>query len=100
VPFAGVGFSGLIRFKEVTLAPGKEADLCELYVALRPASEKDKARPWSLYETGKFQLQFERVGGNIGTGEIKFDPILSKLVTGKLELEVKSDPLPPASDKK
>jgi hypothetical protein len=88
VPFTGVGFSWWIQFKEVTLAPGKEADLCELYVVLRPASEKSKDRPWSLYGTGKFQLQFTRVGGNIGTGEIKFDPILSKLATGKLELEV------------
>jgi hypothetical protein len=99
VPLEGSGFSGLIQFKEVTLAPGKEIDLCELNLALRPASEQDKARPWTLYDTGKFQLQFERVGGNIGTGEIKYDPVLSKLVTGKLELEVKSDP-PPAAEKK
>ena len=99
VPFIGVIFSGLIQFKEVTLAPGKEIDLCELNLEVRPASEKDKARPWSLYGTGKFQLQFERIGGNIGTGAIKFDSVLSKLTTGKLELEIKSEP-PPAPDKK
>jgi hypothetical protein len=99
VTLKGVFFSGLIQFKEVTLAPGKEIDLCELNLAVQPASEKDKARPWSLYGTGKFQLQFERIGGNIGTGKIKFDPVLSKLVTGKLELEIKSAP-PPATEKK
>ena len=68
--------------------------LCEdrdVRVLLRPASEKDKARPWSLYEAGKFQLQFERIGGNIGTSEIKFDPVLSKLATGKLELEYEGE---------
>ena len=100
VRFEGVGFSGLLQFKEVTLAPGKEIDLCELHVALRPASEKDKARPWTLYGTGKFQLHYERVGGNIGTGEIKFDPVLGKFVTGKLELEVKADPPPATAEKK
>jgi RNA polymerase sigma factor (sigma-70 family) len=99
VSFQGVLFSGEIQLKEVTLAPGKEVDLCGLTVALRPASEKANARPGCLYETGKFHFQYERVGGNIGTGEIEFDPILSKLTTGRLELEVK-DSEPEKEDKK
>ena len=39
---------------------------------------------------GRFQIQFERVGS---------DAVLSKLATGKLELEVKSDPPPGATEK-
>ena len=99
VTLKGIFFSGLVRLVDVNLAPGKQIDLCELNLAVQSGSEKEKARPWSLYETGKFQLQFERIGGNIGTGEIKFDPVLSKLATGKLELEIKSDP-PAAPEKK
>jgi RNA polymerase sigma factor (sigma-70 family) len=98
VTFQGVEFSGEIQFKEVTLMPGKVVDLCELPVALRPANEKPNDRPWSLYEMGQFRLQFERVGGNIGTGEIKYDPILRKLMTGKLVLEVKEEPAPKDAD--
>ena len=39
--------------------------------------------------SGKFSLQYERVLGNSSSGQIKLDPALSKLATGKLELEVK-----------
>ena len=94
-----IEFSGIpAALMQENLAPGKGAVLCELDLVLRPASEKGQGRQWrwTLYETGKFQVQFEKVGGNIGkvgagigTGEIRFDPILSKLATGKLELEVK-----------
>jgi RNA polymerase sigma factor (sigma-70 family) len=91
VPLEGAGLSGLAVLREVNLAPGKEVKVCEMHLGLRPAGERDKERPvWKLFGTGKFQLQYENVGGgNIGTGEIKFDPVLSKLATGKLELEVK-----------
>jgi hypothetical protein len=101
VPLEGGGLLGLARLVEVTLAPGKEVKIIELNLALRPANEKEKERPvWKLFGTGKFQLQHENVDGRkIWTGEIKFDPALSKLATGKLELEVKADP-PPASEKK
>jgi RNA polymerase sigma factor (sigma-70 family) len=89
----GAGLSGLAVLVNVNLAPGKEVEFCELNLALRPASERGKRRPvWTLFGTGKFQLQCERVGGNIGTGQIKFDPVLSKLATGKLDLEIKSEP--------
>jgi RNA polymerase sigma factor (sigma-70 family) len=66
-----------------TLAPGKQVDLCELNLALRPAGEREKSEPWTLYGTGKFQLRFESVaGGNA-------DPVLSKLDTGRLGMDVK-----------
>jgi RNA polymerase sigma factor (sigma-70 family) len=86
----GFGFGGKARLVEVSLAPGKEAELCELSLKLKPASERGKERPvWTLFGTGRFQLQHENVGGGIiATGEIKFDPVLNKLATGKLDLEV------------
>jgi RNA polymerase sigma factor (sigma-70 family) len=104
-----IEFSGIpAALMQENLAPGKGAVLCELDLKLRPASEKGKGRPWqwTLYETGKFQVQFEKVGGNIGkvgagigTGEIRFDPILSKLATGKLEIEVKEpEKMPPEKE--
>jgi len=99
VPLEGVEFSGEPVLMERTLAPGKELKLCELNLELRPADESGKARPWTLYRAGNFQLQYEKIGGNIGTGEIKFDPILSKLATGKLDLEVKdAEKLPPKKE--
>jgi hypothetical protein len=39
-------------------------------------------------------FQYERVFGNSSAGSIKLDPALSKLGTGKLEVEIK--PAPPA----
>jgi hypothetical protein len=49
--------------------------------------------------TGKVSLQYEQVFGNSSSGRMELDPRLSKLGTGKLELEVKSDP-PAAPEKK
>jgi RNA polymerase sigma factor (sigma-70 family) len=84
---------------EVKLAPGQEIELYQLKLELRPVSESSKDRFSTLYGTGKFQIQYERVFGNSSSGQIKLDPNLEKLATGKLELEVKADP-PPASEKK
>jgi RNA polymerase sigma factor (sigma-70 family) len=101
VPLEGAGLSGLAVLVQINLPPGKEVKLSEMNLELRPASEKGKERPvWKLFGTGKFQMQQENVGGgNIGTGQIKFDPILSKLGTGKLELEVKdAEKLPEMKD--
>jgi hypothetical protein len=39
-PIEGVGLSGWPERIDVTLAPGKEVDLSEAKLALRPASEK------------------------------------------------------------
>ena len=91
VPLEGVELSGEPVLVERNLAPGKEVQLGEMHIELRPANEIGKKPPvWTLFGTGKFQLQYENLGGgNIGTGEIKFDPVLNKLATGKLDLEVK-----------
>lgn len=53
----------------------------------------------SLYGTGTFSVQYERVLGNSTASAIELAPALSKLATGKLELEVKSAP-PAATEKK
>jgi hypothetical protein len=90
----------------VNLAPGKEIELYELKFKLRPASEKGDelddvdfaGRVSTLYGTGKFQIHYERFVGKSSAG-LKPDPTLSKLATGKLELEVKSAP-PAATEKK
>jgi RNA polymerase sigma factor (sigma-70 family) len=85
---------------DVNLAPGKEIDLAELNFKLRPASEsgnKDCSTSYGakvsvqydLHGTGTFTVQYERVFGMTSQGHRKLDPTLSKLATGKLELEVK-----------
>ncbi|WP_052640007.1 RNA polymerase sigma factor [Zavarzinella formosa] len=88
VTLPGVTAFGRHIPQEVTLAPGKEIELYELDLELRPSDENDGRRPATLYGTGKFGLQYERVIGNTSSGQIKPDPILGKLATGKLELEV------------
>jgi RNA polymerase sigma factor (sigma-70 family) len=89
--------------KEVNLSPEKEIGLYELNLKLRPAGKRGddeltslEDRLSTLYGTGKFQIQYERVLGGSSSGTIMLDPRLSKLATGKLELEIKSDP-PPVS---
>jgi hypothetical protein len=100
VPQPRYEVSGLVHVPvEVSLAPGKAIELAALKLELRPASERGNNRFTTLYGTGKVQLQYERVFGNTAAGQIRLDPNLSKLATGKLELEIKSDP-PAATEKK
>lgn len=87
---------------EVQLAPGKEINLHELKRQLRPAKWLGNDRVPSLYGTGKYRVQYERVFGNPSSGVPgwKLDPALSELATGELELEIKSGPAPAATEKK
>jgi RNA polymerase sigma factor (sigma-70 family) len=95
---------------EVTLEPGKEivlesrlAGASGLRYELRTASggKKPTTKEQPLFiGTGTVSLHYEQVIGNSSAGTIKLDPTLSKLGTGKLELEIKSDPPdPPAATK-
>ncbi len=82
---------------EVTLAPGKEIELHELKRELWPASESSSNRfstTYRLYGTGKVSVQYEQVLGlpSMIYRGWKLDPALSKLATGKLELEIKPEP--------
>ena len=75
----------------MNLAPGKEIELADVQYELRPANESGKSsttRFPPLYGVGKVSVQYERVFGNSSSGQIKLDPNLSKLATGKLELEI------------
>jgi hypothetical protein len=73
---------------EVNLAPGKAIVLHELKRQLKPASESGNKSDSTLYGTGKVSVQYERVLGETSSGSFKPDPNLSKLSTGKLELEI------------
>jgi hypothetical protein len=91
------GHEGEYNRKELTLAPGKEVELAEVRIELRPESESGNKGLKTLYGTGKFQIHYERV--MYSSGKYDIGSILSDLATGKLELEIKSDP-PAALEKK
>lgn len=75
---------GKVLLKSV--APGKEVDLVQLKLDLRPATDRSKDAAWTIYGTGKFQIQYPVAGV---VGEVGPDLPGMKLTTGKLELEVK-----------
>jgi RNA polymerase sigma factor (sigma-70 family) len=89
------GHEGEYNRKELTLAPGKEVELAEVRIELRPESESDKKGLKTLYGTGKFLIQYERI--MYESGKYDIGSILSMLATGKLEVEIKS--APPAGKK-
>jgi RNA polymerase sigma factor (sigma-70 family) len=83
VPFdSGITAYGKPQPQKVYLAPGKEIEIYELEIKLRPLSESGNNGHSTLYGTGKFRVQYERLA------RADIDPILSKLATGKLELEI------------
>jgi hypothetical protein len=90
VPLGRVTAFGIHLPVEVNLAPGKETELYEWKPRLRSESDEEMPNIGTLYGTGKFLVQYERVFGNSSSGSIKIDPALSKLATGKLELEIKT----------
>src|SRR5262249_6038267 len=71
---------------DVNLAPGKEIVLGEVELLT------------TLLGTGRFTVQYERVFGRTYQANVELDPALSKLATGKLELEIKAEPPPGASE--
>lgn len=73
---------------DVSLAPGKEIELYEKKLELKPGN---KVGSHTLRATGKLGLQYEQVFGNSTSGRIRIDPDLCKLATGKLALEVKEE---------
>ena len=81
---------GVIRARSV--APGKEVDLMQLHLALRPVTDREKDAEWTLYGTGKFFIQYKDVPV---VGEVRLGTPGMTFTTGKLELEVKE-----ADDKK
>jgi RNA polymerase sigma factor (sigma-70 family) len=97
VPLAWLTFPGGARgLGQVDLAPGKEIELYEFKLELKPASEQANKMLRTLYGTGAFYVQYKRVDRDRAGAELHYldELILSKLATGKLELEVKADPPP------
>jgi RNA polymerase sigma factor (sigma-70 family) len=83
VPLERVSVFGFHALVPVNLAPGKEIEVGERELELKA----------TLYGTGKFSVQYERLETPAN------DKTLSKLATGKLELEIKADPPPPPPEK-
>lgn len=88
---------------EVTLQPGKEIELDSRlggggggvgapgfrYVLLPADNESGASQEHPLFvPTGKVALRYEQVIGNSSSGRMELDPVLTKLSTGKLELQV------------
>jgi predicted DNA-binding protein (UPF0251 family) len=82
--------------KQSSVAPGKEVDLDNLRLDLRPDADRKKDESWTLYGTGKFVIQYKDVPV---VGEPRPDAPVTTHATGKLELEVTADP-PAAPGKK
>ena len=93
LPIRGVSAPGKTHpATAVTIAPGKEVELYEWNARLAndPVAGGADDRGVIYHRgTGKLSVQYERVLGNSSASKIKIDPALSKLATGKLELEVK-----------
>src|SRR5438132_2450831 len=81
------GEEGEYKPEKVTLAPGKEIELAEVKLELRPESESGNKKVNTLYGTGKFQFHYE--GLMYSSGRRDIGSILSDLATGNLELNVK-----------
>jgi hypothetical protein len=99
VPLGRLTAYGLHIPVEVNLAPGSEIELYELKLEPRSATQSVNERERTLYGTGKFSIQYERILGNSSLGFVRIEPPFSKLATGTLQLAINPDPLP-ASKKK
>jgi hypothetical protein len=79
----------------VTVSPGKEAELYELKLDARTGAQSVDDRKWTLFGTGKFQVQYVRV--MYSSGKLDIDPILGRLGTGTLDLDIQ---FPPPEDQR
>lgn len=98
-----LGFHGPLQ---VSLKPGQQIELesrmdgaaavRHQLLSVDPKEKKGAAgeRPGRplFVKAGKLTVHYERVLGDSSAGRINIDPALSKLATGKLELEIKTDP--------
>ena len=98
VPFKDGAARGIYKPMDVSLAPGKEIELHELQLELSNNLGVGVPKDSTLGGTGKFSVQYPRVLGSssLSSAPIKYDPILNKLATGKLTLEVKPADRKPA----
>jgi RNA polymerase sigma factor (sigma-70 family) len=98
---SGVDVFGFHIPVHVSLAPGKEIELESRFgggagapgyrYELRPANgggEPTTKEQTLFVGTGKVTVQYQQVIGDSSSGRMELDPQLSKLATGKLELQV------------
>jgi beta-lactamase regulating signal transducer with metallopeptidase domain len=88
VPVLGSKPLGLQMPRKTSVAPGKEVVLYEWSFDLRAQGEESRKGCPTIFGTGKFSLQSERVVGPTFANPNHPNPALDKLATGKLELEV------------
>lgn len=75
--------SGFVALLETTLAPGKEIELAEVKLEPRTATQSVHEGQWNLFTTGKFSVWYDQLADPAN------DKTLSKIATGKLDLEIK-----------
>ncbi len=86
IRLGGVDFFHVDIPVDVNLTPGKDMELHDLKIKLAPAGgsgDVTEVSPETLNGKGRFQIQYEQLAA------ASIDPNLTKLATGKLELEVK-----------
>jgi RNA polymerase sigma factor (sigma-70 family) len=99
IQLRGPSAEGLHRPRSTNLAPGKEIELYEWYFELRPKGESGNDKWSTIHGTGTFSLQCDRIVGPTSANRDHPNPALSKLATGKLELEVEAAPPKPEQEK-
>jgi hypothetical protein len=82
---------GLQAPRSANVAPGKEVELYEWSFDLRPQGESGNKGSLTIHGSGKFSLQCERIVGPTMANPNHPNPAMSKLATGKLELDVKEE---------
>jgi hypothetical protein len=87
---------GLHMPRSPKVAPGKEIEIYDWEFDLQPKGGSNK-NLFTIHGTGKFSLQCERIVGSTSCNPNHPNPTLSKLTTGKLELEIQAEPPPAAA---
>jgi hypothetical protein len=85
--------TGFVALLEAKLAPGKEIELGEVTLEPRTPTQSAHEGQWNLFTKGKFSVWYDRLE------DAANDKSLSKLATGKLELDVKDLPQRQEKDK-
>ena len=87
--YAGLGLQDP---RVAKLAPGKDVEIFDWDLDLRPKGESGRKGVLTIHGTGMFSLQCERVVGPTSANPNHPDPTRDKLATGKLELEIAESP--------
>ncbi len=75
--------------KSIELAPGKEIELYQVKIELKPNVEQEAGPHLKLFGSGIFTMRYDRLIGPSSISMPASDPILSQLSTGPLALAVR-----------